>query len=172
MKHRITLSIALVLGVAFLSLMSFGATAAAAQAAAAPQRYFADTGVITLGPNQLLRVTVAPAANSNTGATVSFNNKFYICDIPGCLLGCGGGQRLCILTADSETTTDPVRLMASESASMDITPTPNSSAVRCMVTVDRSDVKVKALIIDTTTGAISSGRDINDIHVFQSPPTS
>ena len=56
MKRRIALSIALVLSIVSVSLMSSDSTANAAR----PQTYVADTGMITLGANQLLRITVAP----------------------------------------------------------------------------------------------------------------
>ena len=147
MKRRITLSIALVLGVAFLSLMSSDSTAKAAPA----QRYFADTGTITLGPNQLLRITVACASRRPMTLTVDTIKLAHgICNDSG----------VCIHTLASRTTTEPVTLMPGESASIDITQTPGSSAVRGGVSLDSPNVQVNALIIDGATGGVSESNKL------------
>jgi hypothetical protein len=54
MKRKITLTVALVVSVVLVSLMSSDAPVRAAP----PQRFKVDTGVIIPGPNQKLRVTV------------------------------------------------------------------------------------------------------------------
>ncbi len=146
MKHRITLSIALVLSIALLSLMSSDSTVKAERL----RTYSADTGVVTLGPGQILRITVAPQAGRPTD---SFSLNFVKIEYDPSTCNDDG---VCIHTVTSRTTTDPVRLMPGESASIDITPTPNSSAVRSVVTVDSPDVQVNAFIIDIDTGAIVS----------------
>lgn len=151
MKRKITLSIALALSVAFLSLMSSDSTAHAAGQAT----FVADTGVITLGPNQFLRVTaMVPQRSIVRSVTVTFDrqmNTHGTCNASG----------VCVHTVASRTPAEPVTMAPGQGASIDIIPTPSASGVRSevIVAIDmrpdvRPDVEVNALIIDGNTGAV------------------
>ena len=143
MKRRIALSIALALGVVLLSLMSADSTAKAQ-----PGRTFvADTGVITLGPNQILRMTVANGLNE---ATVRFRRLEYTQGT------CDGG--VCKHIISAQTTSNPTTLAPGDAARLDIAGHETCSpcdAVRAVVTSNRN-VRVNALIISTTTGEVLS----------------
>lgn len=144
MKRRITLSIALALIVVLLSLMSSDSTANAART----RRFVADTGMITLGPNQSLRVTVTPSEGPEESITFVYGQLIYAQGT------CDGG--VCRHSISSQTTTDPVTLMPGEAASMDIARTPSSSGVRAEVVSDSPDMVVDVLVIDGTTGGVAS----------------
>ena len=139
MTRRMTLSIALTLSVISLALVSFGSVARAQQR----QRCTADTGVITLGPNQKLRVVVT-GMGGNDALTVRFRRVQYEQG------ACNGG--VCTLASVTDLIIDPFTLMAGEAASMDITPMPGASGVRAVVVSNRRNVRATAAIIDTVTG--------------------
>ena len=151
MKRKITLSIALVFSVAILSLMTSDSTAHAAGQVA----FVADTGVITLGPNQFVRITaMVPQRSTVRSLTVTFNtqtNTHGTCNASG----------VCVHTVASLTTSQPVTMVPGQGASIDIRPTPSSSGVRgeMIMLMDmrpdtRPDVEVNAMIIDGNTGAV------------------
>ena len=148
MKRRIILSIALTLSVVLLSLTSSDSPANAAR----PRKFVADTGMITLGPNQMLRVTVVPANDGLPEEIISFTYA-RITYAEGT---CNGGA--CKHSISSQTTTDPIRLAPGEAASMDTARTPSSSGVRGRVVLlnaslpNAPTVPLKASIIDTDTG--------------------
>ncbi len=146
MKRRITLSIALVLSIVLVSLMSSDSTANAAR----PQTFVADTGMISLGANQLLRITVAPVA----GVVVPTGSVTFTIDNVSYAQGtCNGG--VCKYSSSSQTTSGPITLAPGEAVSVD-TATGTSGQFRLtfngQTTV--SNVLVNALIIDATTGAV------------------
>lgn len=144
MKRRMTLSIALVLSIVLVSLMNSDSTANAAR----PQRYVADTGMIPLGANQLLRVTVVPVAGGGvpTGTVVfTIDGNTYT---PGT---CNGG--VCKHFISSQTTSDPITLAPGEAVSVDSAPG-HTAQFRLRFGSVLPNVQVNALIIDTTTGAV------------------
>jgi hypothetical protein len=143
MKQRLALSIALIVSVFSLSLVSSNSTARAQQR----QRCTADTGVITLGPNQKLRVVVT-GMGGNDATTVRFRRMQYAQG------ACNGG--VCKLASVTDLILDPVTLMPGEAALMDITPMPGSSGVRAVVLSNRRNVRATAAIIDTVTGETTS----------------
>src|SRR5215204_690505 len=156
MKRRITLSIALTLSVAILSLMTSGLTTKAAEEV---EGYVADTGVITLGPNQFLRITaVVPQRSLVRSATVFFRKQVNI-------HGTCNQSGVCVHTVASRTTTEPVTLRPGEAASIDILQPANASGVRgeMLMSIDmrpstRPDVEVNVLIIDADTGEVRSNK--------------
>ncbi len=151
MKQKITLSIALVMSIVLLSLTGFASTANAAPA----QRYVADTGAVTLGPNQILRLTVTSAPSRDIVPTdqVSLNFAKIEYQHGGCT-----NSSVCLHTILSQTTTEPVTLRRGEASSMDITQTPNGSAVRGLVYSNSNNIVVNAEVVDITTGAtVSAG---------------
>jgi len=144
MKRGITLSIALVLSIVLVSLMSSDSTANAAR----PQ-YVADTGMIPLAANQLLRITVAPEAGLvvPTGSVVfTIDGNTYA---PGT---CNGG--VCKHFISSQTTSDPITLAPGEAVSVDSAPG-HTAQFRLRFGSELPNVQVNALIIDTTTGAVA-----------------
>ena len=157
MKRIIILSVALCLSTGLLVLLSSDSKTKAApitlyaaeprpesQAkAVSPKMYVADSGMITLGPNEFLRLTVTPTGSPRTPLTVTFTAKVT-------QSVCSGG--VCTHTVGSEYTTNPVSLMAGQGASHDIVQPAGASAVRGMVTGNSPDMRVNGLIIDGATG--------------------
>jgi hypothetical protein len=144
MKRRITLSIAVVLSIALVSLTSSDSTANAAP----PRTYFADTGMIPLGPDRVLRVAVIPVPSG------SLNDGRYQLTVLASQVttsNCSGG--LCAYTVTSQTTSDPLELRRGQAVSYDLAQTAGASAVRAIVRSNRPDIHVNALIIDPT-GAV------------------
>ena len=140
MKRKITLSIAF--SVLLLSVIMSDSTVKVAAA----RTYVADTGMITLGPNQFLRMTAAnPQRSRVTSLTVTFTAQVTSST-------CSNG--VCTHTVTTETTTSPVTLATGQAASHDIMPTPGASAVRALVIGNSPDMLVNALIIDSTTGNV------------------
>jgi len=139
MKRRITLSIALVLSIGLVSLMSSDSTAKAQNQV----RVVADTNMITLGQDQIIRITASPAGGNYTFA---FRRIDYTQG------NCIGG--VCKHAISSQTTSPPILLGSGEAASFDITPMSNSSGVRGVVLSNSSKVKVTAIVFDTATQRI------------------
>lgn len=142
MKRIITLSIALVLGIVLVSLISSDSTANAAP----PRIYTADTGVIPLAANKVLRLTIV-GLGPGAGPHVRFGRFSYArADY------CGDG--LCTLTITSRTTSDPITLMPGDAASFDILVA--GTYGRGVVESDSPNVRVNASIIDTVTGQVDA----------------
>ena len=145
MKRRITLSIALVLSIVLLSLMSSDSTAQAQN----QLRVVADTGFITLGPNQILRLTVNTRDGNDT-INVRFRQQEYIDT------GTTAGVRK--LAVSSQDSSDLIPLMPGEATSLDFRrcASPICGGVRGMVLSNSQNVRVNAMIIDTVTGDTTS----------------
>lgn len=144
MKRSITLSIALALSIVLLSLTSSDRTAQAQQQAA----YSIDTGMVTLGPNQVLRVVAGFDPGPLDGKFIRFKQIEYAQNT------CNNG--VCKHTIASQNTLPPITLAPGEAASIDITPLPNTSGVRVVVLSNYRDVKVNAMITDNATGQTTS----------------
>ncbi len=139
MKRRITLSFALALSVVLLSLMSSDSTVQAAR------QFTADTGIVSLGANQILRLTVDPTDNT----VVYFRRMVYtqgICNSAGVCRHAVSSQTTAIWTNQGE--------IPSEIPSFDISGTGNWG-VRGIVTSNRRMV-VNAQIIDVETGNVDA----------------
>ena len=146
MKRRITLSIALALSVVILSLMS---SDRAAQAQQNQIKIVADTGMVTLGPNQVLRMSVMKDGSNNvTLENYVFRRIDYTQGV------CGGG--VCKHSISSQSQTAPVALASGEAASIDIAPMPGASGVRIMASSDARSPRITLLILDTVTGNVVS----------------
>ena len=147
MKRRITLSIALVVSVLLVSLMSSDSTAKAQQ----QMRFVADTGMVTLGPNQELRVTVAAGdVNAEDSISVRFKQMEYM------QTTCNGGA--CKYTVSSQTTTNSIRLMPSEAAIFLAggNDSNNIVAARGVVMSNSRNAKVVFIVFDTSTQRVVS----------------
>ena len=105
-----------------------------------------DTGVVTLGPNQILRLTVTGGDfNSDGDTTVGFRAIKYSQGV------CGGG--VCRLVNAGVTTTGPHTLAPGEAISHELVATTYG---RCIVSSNRKNVRVTASIINTITGDTTS----------------
>ncbi|HEX6187012.1 MAG TPA: hypothetical protein VFZ40_02935 [Pyrinomonadaceae bacterium] len=140
MVRRITLSIALTLGIVFGSLMSSDSTAQAQPR----MRFRADTGVVALGPNQVLRVTVTDSDSDGADFLAVRFRRMQYAQGP-----CSGG--VCKLGSVTDLILDPFGLMAGEAAYIDI-PQGGFAAVRGVVQTNRRNVRATATIINTVTG--------------------
>ncbi|HXI94362.1 MAG TPA: hypothetical protein VNO24_30685 [Blastocatellia bacterium] len=134
--------VALAVGIV-LALASF--TATAQKDASLRKSVMADTGIVSLGPGQVLRVTV-DWGDGSAEAVVRFRRIEYSQG------ACNGG--LCTLAMSSQTTSGPLTLMPGEGASMDISDA--AFGVRGVVFSNRPDVKVTAEIINGSTGEATS----------------
>ncbi len=96
----------------------------------------ADTGVVTLGPNQILRVTVG-AGDGNDTALVRFRQTEYE--------PCLASPKLCIR---SQTISNPIVLAPHEVAIVDAA---DYVVWRTVVLSNRRNVKVTGIVFDTST---------------------
>ena len=144
MKRKITLSLALLLSVVLVSLMSSDRTAQAQNQI----KIVADTGVITLGQNQTLRVAIHSPRDSASGLPTGFRRIEYTQG------ACGDG--ICKHEISSQTASPPVLLNPNEALTVDLDWSANVSGTRIIVLSSSQDVQVNVLIIDNATGEILS----------------
>ena len=137
MTRRFAFPLALLFSVFSLSLVSSHSTAQAQQ----PQRLMADVGVVTLGPNQVLRVTAYGGGDTGTHEVgIRFRKTTYA---PA---GCSG-DGVCRLAVTSQAVTalqwtaGPVEIQITDGTSVRV------------VVESNVEVRVSAAIIDGTTGA-------------------
>lgn len=146
MKRRIALSIALVLSVALLSLMTSDSTAQGQTR----RRFVFDSGVISPNPNQVLRITVTSFfGQEDFSLQTSFRRMEYTQD------ACNGA--VCRYSVSSTSTFPPVTLAPGEAVSLDIAAAAGDSitkGVRGVVLSSSRNVQVTAQIIDTMTGEV------------------
>lgn len=141
MKRKITLSIALVLSLVLISLTASDSTVRAQQ----QQRAVFDSGMVTLGANQALRVSIVGDWNSDGSDTIGvrFRQTQYTQGV------CGSGG-VCKYSVASQSTTAPITLTAGEAASQTLVATTYGRSTVFLST--RRNVRVTAAIIDTVTG--------------------
>jgi len=105
--------------------------------------FVVDTGMVTLGPNQILRIS-GDGVDQDDVITLRFRRTQYTQG------PCNGG--VCKHSISFQITSPPTTLTQGETASIDI---PNNAfGVRAAVLSNSTDVRVTAQIIDQTTGAI------------------
>lgn len=143
MKRKITLTMALALASLLLSLTSSDSTASAQQQA----KFRADTGIVSLGPNQVLRVTATASVDGADFLAVRFRRMQYAQGT------CDGG--VCKLASVTDLIIDPIILMPGEAVSMDLTQD-GFNGVRIIVQSTRRNVRATATIINTVTGETTS----------------
>ena len=132
MKRRIMTSIALVLTIVFVSLM-ISDTSANAQNQLRP---VADSGFITLGPNQILRLTVAAAdINGDDNIRVRFRRTEYI-------------EQGNVYKVASQNTSAAITLAPGEAVGYDHIGNFN---IRGVVLSSSRKVKVQGIVFDTST---------------------
>ena len=149
MKRKMTISIALMFGLVVLSVLGSDSTSQAQN----QDRHGADTGFVTLGPTQILRVTVVN--RSKADLNVRFGRIEYSQGT------CNGG--VCKhLQTNINNEIAAVTLAPTEAASMDISNT--SFGVRGVVflqtNLNNESASVVAQIIDSQTGMVSTGWDV------------
>jgi hypothetical protein len=145
MKCRLRLLTALVLGAVLLSLTSSDSMAQQGR-----RRFSADSGIVTLGPNQKLRVAISGDFDGDADVDVAdfvFRRIGYI-------------EQDNIYRVASQATTDPIRLTQGGGASIDINQG-EFDAVRCVVSgnligTDARSARVTVQVINRTTNQVDS----------------
>ena len=140
MKRSIASAITLAVSVSLLLLVSSDSPT---QAQLRGKLFHWDTGVVALGPNQVLRIV--GDWNGDGDTTVSFREIKYG------QAACNGP--VCKLVIIDSTTSGPHNVPAGEAISLDLVATTYG---RGIVTSNRRDVQVTAAIINTTTGETTS----------------
>lgn len=139
MRRRIALTFALAMSVILLSLASSDSTTHAQQ-----RRLFQwDTGIVSLGPNQVLRLS--GDWNGDGADTIGFRTFKYGKG------ACNAGA--CKLIVLESTTSGPHTLMSGEAISLDLVATTYG---RGTITSNRRDLRVTASIVNTITGETTS----------------
>ncbi len=152
MKRKIILSTALILSLTILLLTSSDSRIEAQNQI----KIVADTGMVTLGPNQELRLSILSGTPTANG---SFN--FRIRRMSYTQESCTGG--VCKQNIETQTTSEVITVIPGEAVSIDfrrcIAPLCSGVFVRGVILSDSRDVRVNAMIIDTATGKIVSMTD-------------
>jgi hypothetical protein len=143
MKRKIAISLALALSIIFVSLMSSDSPAKAQNQI----RIGADTGVVALGPNQILRITAVN--RSRTDSTIRFRSAEYSQG------SCVGG--VCKLAVASTNTSVPLTLAPGEAVSADFSSAlPGVRAVAAPDGVDYDNWTFFTAIINSSTGEVTA----------------
>ena len=150
MKRKLTLSIALALGIVVLLLTSSGWPVGAEP----PQRFVFDTGLVKVGAGQTLIVFVAVGDVNGDGSVDAADFVFRRFEyMPGPCTADG----VCRLAIESQTVSDPTRLLPGQAASIVVDPSdPTGNTVRAVVVSNKRSARVTASIIDTVTGETTS----------------
>ena len=140
MKRTIALAVALAVIAILLSLATSDSTT---HAQLRGKLFHWDTGVVALGPNQVLRLS--GDWNGDGDTTVGFREIKYGQG------ACNGA--VCKLMIIGTTTSGPYTVPAGEAIALDLVATTYG---RGILTSNRRDVQVTASIINTTTGETTS----------------
>ena len=141
MKRNIILSIALVASVAALLLFKSHLTVNAEP----PQKFVWDTGVVTLGENQILRVV---SVDGELGGGLYGEVIRRLEYQQG---ACEAG--ICKQTIASQTITPPITHAPNEALSID---TPNGGSWRIVGLTNNRKARVTAIVFDTSTQRVVS----------------
>jgi hypothetical protein len=112
------------------------------------RRFIWDSGIITPGPNQILRLIITAAGTTDTDLLVRFTKMAYV---EG---ACSGDVCRSLFAGGS--TSDLIRLGAGEAASIDVPPA--AFAVRGIVYGSRRNARVTYQIIDAVTGEVVAAK--------------
>ncbi|MEQ1933999.1 MAG: hypothetical protein ABL962_08985 [Fimbriimonadaceae bacterium] len=138
MKKQLTLTLTIALTLALIVMASM-----ARSAGGAPQKPKSDSGVVTLGPNQAMRVIISAKFQA---ANVRIRNFGYS------VTGMVGGIKN--LGVSGQAQSDLIAIAPGEAVSFDV---PGVGAmVRAMVTTNNPDIQVTNAIVDTVTGDVES----------------
>lgn len=141
MKRRIILSIALVISVGMLSLFKSDSTVNAEP----PRRFAWDTGIVTLGENQILRV-VSVDGELGGGIYGEVIKRFEYQQT-----ACQSG--ICKYAIASQTASAPLTVAPNEAVSID---TPSGGTRRIVVLSNNRNLRVNAIVFDTSTQRVSA----------------
>lgn len=145
MKYKIIFSIALVLSIVLISLMSSDSTAQAQR----NRSFLYDSGVVRPGPDQMLIGLLVPSGFQDNQATNVRSRKMqYSQD------SCSGS--LCKHSVASETVSDPVSLAIGEGMSDTVALAPTSSGARIVFESNNPNLQVIGQVVDVETGAVLS----------------
>jgi hypothetical protein len=136
MKRKIILSLALALSIVLVSLIKSDSTVSAEP----PQRFTFDTGLVQLGSNQILRVSIAGQGSGDPILT-EFRKLTYT------QTACDAG--VCKQAISSQTVSAPLALAPSEAAVIDCE---GYAYCRVVVSSNSPKVRVNAQLIDAATG--------------------
>jgi hypothetical protein len=139
MKRRIILSVAVVLSVGLLLLTTSDSTAQAQR----NRFYIYDPGIITLGGNQKLQVTVS----TNAAADIVFHEYGHG------LSACNGN--VCKYSQIQDNQVPSINLAIGEGASDTVAFSAGVTGTRITVTSNNPNLRVNWQIIDTVTGAVA-----------------
>src|SRR5688572_17164291 len=142
MKRRIPLSIALTLSVVLVSLASSDSTALAQQG----RRNVADTGIVSLGPNQELRLTLT--GDSNADGSVDGADFLVFKRMEYGQESCSS-DGVCKLVVTSQTTSNPIKLSPGEAVTFTCIPG-SVFGVRVVVESNRRK-RALGIVFDTST---------------------
>lgn len=137
MKRKITLSIAFLASVVASVWVSSNSPVLAQN----QLRVAGDTGVIKLGPNQTLRITVLD--DSGGSERVAFRRLGYM---PG---ACDDG--VCKSSVSSLVQTSPIPIRQGEAVSFEVGPDVHGNDVRAVILSNSRYVRVNAIVFDTST---------------------
>ena len=146
MKRKMTLSLTLTLSL-LLTLVSLPATARAAP----PQHFSGDTGVVTPGMGQTMRITVSPAslpngAGGNDAIRVRLKWRQYAAQ------SCSGMPPVCRHMVVAQGVTPVETLGPDDALSTDVQGT--GAGVRIVVESNSPNARVLCVIFDTSTQRI------------------
>lgn len=145
MKHKITILIALVMSVVAMTLMSSEGVSAQQQV-----RPVADSGVVTLGPDQVLRISVAAGPGAGPHVVIFRELRYESATV-------GNGITLLQLTAQNPSAS--IQVMPGEAVSVDyrcMFPVCGGGYVRGVVLSSERKVIVTGSIVDAITGKVTS----------------
>ena len=141
MRLKITLTIALTVVLISTAAVCFESTAKGQQER---HRFRDDTGFVTLGANQVLRVTFGWDLNNDGIYAGSVGQLNYVQG------NCQGA--VCKHASANPNPVGSVQLMPGEAASIDLSAIPGASGVRAIMLGNRRNVSATAAIINTLTG--------------------
>lgn len=139
MKRRLIYPLAFSLLLAITVLSNVGQ--------AAPQRFRADSGIVTLGPNQVLRLTIG-AANGTDKIKARVGWKQYGAQ------SCSSAPVVCRHMVIGQGETPLTTVAIDEAVSFDVQQV--GTGVRAVVESNNPNTQVVAMVFDTTTQQIIS----------------
>jgi len=141
LKRKIALTSALMFTVAVMALMrSDSSTRAQNQ-----NRFVYDTGLVTLGPGQTMKVSFS--ANGDSGQLLVSLGSY--------VSGTCSPDNICRHNLASETSHGPVSLMNHEAVTIDVPMAPGASGVRVMTRTNIKNVTVTVSILDALGNIVS-----------------
>ncbi len=145
MKRNYVILTTFILSVVFLSLSYFDSSVSAQRTAVF------DSGIISLGQNQILRVSIVGDWNGDGRDDIGVRQIRYS-------QGTCNSDGVCRMSAADQTNMPPLMIASGEAVTMDIAPMPNSAGVRAIVRTGNKQPKINVMIIDTMTGQVTSAQ--------------